>query len=170
LGRDDVHEQPAQSWPGAVAGFRPPRRHVRGATGTWSVAYTLFGPPSSGAWGNLNAQLYTGASQCADYQAQIASFQESPTLPGDPAISGIVLPPPDRMVRAAESLAKTFDGNTITLTMRDPSLVGATPTCVAGGISHAVSSTRSDRSRFRVPRRRLDRTPRSLRSRFAAPT
>jgi hypothetical protein len=106
------------------------------ATGTWSVAYTFFGPPTAAAWGNLNAQIYTGASQCADYQAQIASFQETPTLPGDPAISGIVLPPPDRNVRPAERLVKTIDGNTFTLTMGDSSLIGATPTCVAAAISH----------------------------------
>jgi hypothetical protein len=106
------------------------------ATGTWSVAYTFYGPPTPAAWGNLNAQLYTGASQCADFQAQIASFQETPTLPGDKAISGTVIPPPDRMVRAAESLTKTFDGDTITLSMTDSSLVGAPATCVTAAITH----------------------------------
>ena len=75
------------------------------ATGTWSVAYTFYGPSTTAAWGNLNAQLYTGASQCADFQAQIASFQETPTLPGDRAISGTVIPPTNRMVCAAERLA-----------------------------------------------------------------
>jgi hypothetical protein len=55
------------------------------ATGTWSVAYTFYGAPSAAAWGNLNAQLYTGASQCADFQAQIASFQESPSIPTAPS-------------------------------------------------------------------------------------
>jgi hypothetical protein len=106
------------------------------ATGTWSVAYTFYGPPSAAAWGNLNAQLYTGASQCADFQAQIASFQESPSIPNDRAISGTVIPPPDRMVRAAQGLTKTFDGNTITLSMTDPSLVGAPATCVTAAITH----------------------------------
>jgi hypothetical protein len=106
------------------------------ATGTWSVAYTFYGPPTSAAWGNLNAQLYTGASQCADFQAQIASFQETPTLPGDRAISGTVIPPANRMVRAAERLVKTFDGNTITISMTDSSLVGAPATCVTAAITH----------------------------------
>jgi hypothetical protein len=60
--------------------------------------------PTSATWGNLNAQLYTGASQCADFQAQVASFQESPSIPGDRAVSGTVIPPTDGMVRAAQSL------------------------------------------------------------------
>ena len=106
------------------------------ATGTWSVAYTFYGPPSSSAWGNLNAQLSTGASQCADFQAQIASFQETPTIPGDKSEFGGVIPPPDRMVRAAESLTKTFEGDTITLSMTDSSLVSAPATCVTAGITH----------------------------------
>jgi len=104
--------------------------------GTWSVAFTFYGAPSSAAWGNLDAQLYTGASQCADFQAEIASFQESPSIPGDQAISGSVIPPPDRMLRAAQGLTKTFDGNTITLSMTDPSLVGAPGTCVTAAITH----------------------------------
>jgi hypothetical protein len=106
------------------------------ATGTWSVAYTFYGPPTSAAWGNLNAQLYTGASQCADFQAQVASFQETPSIPGDRAISGTVIPPTDRMVRAAQSLTKSFDGNTITVSMTDSSLVGAPATCVTAAITH----------------------------------
>jgi hypothetical protein len=106
------------------------------ATGTWSVAYTFYGPLTASAWGNLNAQLYTGASQCADFQAQIASFQESPSIPGDPSVFGSVIPPPDRMVRAAETRTKAFDGNTITLSMTDSSLVGAPATCVTAGITH----------------------------------
>jgi hypothetical protein len=44
------------------------------ATGTWSVAYTFYGPPSSSAWGNLSARLFVGASQCGDFQDQIAGF------------------------------------------------------------------------------------------------
>src|SRR5262245_48772374 len=52
-------------------------------SGTWSVVYTFFGPPTAAAWGNLSAQLYTGASQCGDFQALIASFQQAATLPGD---------------------------------------------------------------------------------------
>src|SRR5262249_14882818 len=105
-------------------------------TGTWSVAFTFFGPPTAAAWGNLDAQLYTGASQCADFQAQIASFQEAATLPGDKNISATVIPPPDRSLRAAQSFVKTVDGNTITLSMTDSSLVGAPVTCVAAAISH----------------------------------
>jgi hypothetical protein len=107
------------------------------ASGTWSVAYTLYGAPSSDAWGNLNAQLYTGASQCADFGAEIASFQESPTIPGDKTVFGGVIPPAEgRMVRAAQTLSKTFEGDTITLSMTDSSLVGAPATCVTAGISH----------------------------------
>ena len=107
------------------------------ATGTWSVAYTFYGPPSAQAWGNLGAQLFVGASQCADFQAAIAGFQQAATLPGDTAVSGSVIPPPDRVLRAAQSVTKTVDGNTITLTMVDTSLVGAAPTCVNGQISHS---------------------------------
>jgi hypothetical protein len=106
------------------------------ATGTWSVAYTFYGAPTSAAWGNLNAQLYTGASQCADFQAQVASFQESPSIPGDRAVSGTVIPPTDGTVRAAQSLTKTFDGDTITLSMTDSSFVGASATCVTAAITH----------------------------------
>jgi hypothetical protein len=106
-------------------------------TGTWSVAYTFFGAPTSAAWGNLNAQLYTGASQCADFEAQIASFQESPSIPSDGSIFGSVIPPSEgRMVRAAQGLTKTFDGDTITLSMTDSSLVGAPATCVTAAITH----------------------------------
>jgi hypothetical protein len=47
-----------------------------------------------------------------------------------------VIPPPDRMVRAAQGLAKTFGGDTITLSMTDPSLVGAPATCVTAAITH----------------------------------
>jgi hypothetical protein len=107
------------------------------STGTWSVAYTLYGAPSSDAWGNLNAQLYTGASRCADFGAEIASFQESPTIPGDKTVYGGVIPPAEgRMVRAAQTLTKSFDGTTITLSMTDSSLVDAPATCVTAGISH----------------------------------
>jgi hypothetical protein len=106
------------------------------ATGTWSVAYTFYGPPSAAAWGNLGAGLFVGASQCADFQAQIAGFQQAATLPGDTAVSGSVIPPPDRVLRAAQNVSKTVEGNTITLTMVDTSLVGAVPTCVDGEISH----------------------------------
>jgi hypothetical protein len=106
------------------------------ATGTWSVAYTFYGPPSADAWGNLGAQLFVGASQCADFQAQIAGFQQAATLPGDTAVSGSVIPPPDRILRAAQTVTKTVEGNTITLTMVDTSLAGAAPTCVNGQISH----------------------------------
>ncbi|HEY6887741.1 MAG TPA: hypothetical protein VI300_08180 [Solirubrobacter sp.] len=105
-------------------------------TGTWSVAYTFYGPPSADAWGNLGAGLFVGASQCADFQAMIAGFQQAATLPGDSAVSGSVIPPPDRVLRAAQSVSKTVAGNTITLTMVDTSLVGAAPTCVNGQISH----------------------------------
>jgi hypothetical protein len=106
------------------------------ATGTWTVAYTFYGPPSADAWGNLGARLFVGASQCADFQASIAGFQQSPTLPGDNRVFGSVTPPPDRVLRAAQTVTKTVDGNTITLTMVDPSLVGAAATCVNGQISH----------------------------------
>jgi hypothetical protein len=51
-------------------------------------------------------------------------------------VFGSVIPPPDRNVRGAESVTKTVDGNTITLTMADSSLVGAAETCVDGAISH----------------------------------
>ncbi|MDA0160831.1 hypothetical protein OM076_11195 [Solirubrobacter ginsenosidimutans] len=105
-------------------------------TGTWSVAYTFYGPPSADAWGNLGARLFVGASQCADFQASIAGFQQAPTLPGDNDASGSVTPPPDRVLRAAQSVTKTVAGNTITLTMVDTSLIGAAPTCVDGQISH----------------------------------
>jgi hypothetical protein len=125
----DPNLPPSQDFSHVSSSFEP-------ASGTWSVAYTFFGPPTSAGWGNLNAQLYTGASQCADFQALRASYQETPTLPGDGAISGIVLPPPERNVRPAETLDKRFDGNTITLTMSDSSLVGAAPTCVAAAITH----------------------------------
>jgi hypothetical protein len=47
-----------------------------------------------------------------------------------------VIPPPDRMVRAAQGLTKTFDGNTITLSMTDSSLLGAPATCVTAAITH----------------------------------
>jgi hypothetical protein len=47
-----------------------------------------------------------------------------------------VTPPPDRVLRGAQSVTKTVEGNTITLTMVDTSLVGAAPTCVDGQISH----------------------------------
>jgi hypothetical protein len=106
------------------------------AAGTWSVAYTFYGPPSSSAWGNLYARLYTGVSQCADFQTQIAGFQQTPSIPGDATVNGSVLPPPDRMLRAAQSTSKTFDGNTITISMTDSSLVGAPATCVEAGITH----------------------------------
>lgn len=106
------------------------------ATGTWSVAYTFYGPPSADAWGNLSAELYTGASQCADFQAEIADFNAAATLPGDSTVFGAVIPPPDRTLRAADTVTKTVDANTITLTMLDSSLTGATPTCVSGAISH----------------------------------
>src|SRR3954469_5314034 len=65
-------------------------------TGTWTVAYTFYGPPSTDAWGNLSARLFVGASQCADFQASIAGFQQSPTLPGDNQVFGSVTPPPER--------------------------------------------------------------------------
>jgi hypothetical protein len=106
------------------------------ATGTWSVAYTFYAAPSADAWGNLFAGLYTGASQCADFQAQIADFNGAATLPGDGSVFGSVIPPPDRMLRAADSVTKARDQNTITLTMIDSSFAGAAPTCVAGSISH----------------------------------
>jgi hypothetical protein len=105
-------------------------------TGTWSVAFTFYGPPSADAWGNLGAGLFVGASQCADFQDEIADFHQAATLPGDSAVSGSVTPPPDRTLRAAQNLTKTVDGNTITLTMVDPSLIGAAPTCVNGQLSH----------------------------------
>jgi hypothetical protein len=105
-------------------------------TGTWSVAYTFFGPPSADAWGNLGARLFVGASQCADFQAAIAGFQQAATRPGDSAVSGSVIPPPDRVLRGAQSVTKTVEGDTITLTMTDSSLIGAAPTCVNGQISH----------------------------------
>ncbi|WP_028066969.1 hypothetical protein [Solirubrobacter soli] len=105
-------------------------------TGTWTVAYTFYGPPSADAWGNLGARLFVGASQCADFQASIAGFQQSPTLPGDNQVFGSVTPPPDRTLRAAQTVTKTVDGNTITLTMVDTSMVGAAATCVNGQISH----------------------------------
>ena len=105
-------------------------------TGTWSVAYTFYGPPSADAWGNLSARLFVGASQCADFQASIAGFQQTPTLPGDSGVFGSVITPPDRELRAAQSNTKTVEGNTITLTMVDTSLVGAAATCVEGAISH----------------------------------
>jgi hypothetical protein len=136
---------PARTWPWltnsvaqtrASTGATGQRDVIIPATGTSSVAYTFYGPLTASAWGNLNAQLYTGASQCADFQAQIASFQESPSIPGDPSVFGSVIPPPDRMVRAAESRTKTFDGNTITLSMTDSSLVGAPATCVTAAITH----------------------------------
>src|SRR5690349_1854088 len=101
-------------------------RHIESTldpdTGTWTVVYTLYAPPSTDAWGNLSAGLYVGASQCADFQAQIAGFQGAATLPGDSAAFGSVIPPPDRMLRAAQSVTKTVDGDTITLTMVDTSL------------------------------------------------
>jgi hypothetical protein len=105
-------------------------------TGTWTVVYTLYGPPTADAWGNLSARLFVGASQCEDFQASIAGFQQSSTLPGDGTVNGSVTPPPDRTLRAAQSVTKTVDGNTITLTMVDTSLVGAPATCVDGAISH----------------------------------
>jgi hypothetical protein len=51
-------------------------------------------------------------------------------------VFGSVIPPPDRNLRAAESTSKAFDGNTITLSMTDSSLVGAPATCVEAGITH----------------------------------
>src|SRR5262249_33694570 len=105
-------------------------------TGTWTVAYTFYAAPSAAAWGNLFAGLCTGASPCADFQAQIADFNGAAPLPGDGNVFGSVIPPPDRMLRAADSVTKTRDQNTITLTMVDSSFVDAAPTCVAGSISH----------------------------------
>jgi hypothetical protein len=120
---------PSQDFSHVASTFDP-------AAGSWSVAYTFYGPPSNDAWGNLNAQLYVGASQCAEFHDEIASFQEAPNKPNDPSGFATVFPPPDRQVVVAASKDKQYDGNTITLSMTDPSLVGVTPTCFAAGISH----------------------------------
>jgi hypothetical protein len=106
------------------------------AAGTWTIAFTLYGAPSSSAWGNLNAALYTGPSQCADPQAEIASFQQTPTIPGDQSVFASVIPASDRQLRVPQSKSKAFDGDTITLSMTDSSLVGAAPTCVLATLSH----------------------------------
>jgi hypothetical protein len=51
--------------------------------------------------------LFVGASQCADFQESIAAFQQAATLPGDSKAFGSVIPPPDRVLRGAESVTAT---------------------------------------------------------------
>ena len=95
---------------------------------TWSVACTLFSPPSAAAWGTSAPCSYTGASQCQDSRRRRQ-------LPGDAArcraarrSSGTVDPAagPDA-ARRARATSRRSTATRSRCTMTDTSFVGATP-------------------------------------------
>jgi hypothetical protein len=110
------------------------------SAGTWSVAVTLYGPPSTEDWGNLAAVVYPQSAagpQCGTVpDTTLAAIDQASTRPGSTSVYGAVWLGGGR---PAGSLSKGFgpDPDTITLQMADAELVGQTPACMTVGISHS---------------------------------